>query len=142
MGEQTLVRGQVTNAGFDNAEAVRNLSVHEFGHTFINPLTVLPAVAPGLTAHQALFKPIPGQLQYRDWQTSFNEHLVRAGEVRIALALGLPEVSQQLRTAYSTWIYLPFFEAQLQRYEANRARYPTIESFLPNLIRALPELAR
>ncbi|MCB2410575.1 DUF4932 domain-containing protein [Hymenobacter lucidus] len=141
-GEQTLMRGRVTAAGFDNAEAVRNLSVHEFGHTFVNPLTSLPVFAPGIAAHAALFRPIPGQLQYRDWETSFNEHLVRAGEIRIAQALDRDDVSRQLRAAYADWMYLPFFEAQLQRYEADRQRYPTLESFLPVLIAALPELAR
>ncbi|MBJ6109090.1 DUF4932 domain-containing protein [Hymenobacter sp. BT523] len=141
-GEQTLEHGQVLNAGFDDAEWVRNLSVHEFGHTFVNPLTVLPAFAPGIAAQQALFRPIPQQEQYRDWPTSFNEHVVRAGEVRIALALGRPEVSAKLRADYAAWMYLPFFEAQLQRYEADRRRYPTLESFLPEIIRALPSLTR
>ncbi|HEX8326346.1 MAG TPA: DUF4932 domain-containing protein [Hymenobacter sp.] len=141
-GEQTLARGRVANAGFDDAEWVRNLSVHEFGHTFVNPLTALPAFAPGIAAQQALYRPIPDQAQYRDWGTSFNEHLVRAGEVRIALALGRPEVSSKLRADYAAWMYLPFFEAQLQRYEANRQRYPTLESFLPEIIGALPTLAK
>jgi hypothetical protein len=71
---------------------------------------------------------------------SFNEHLVRAGEVRLALTLGRPEVSQQLRATYAAWIYLPLFEAQLQRYEADRQCYPTLESFLPVLINALSQL--
>jgi hypothetical protein len=141
-GEQTLARGRVVRAGFDNADAVRNLSVHEFGHTFVNPLTARPALAAGIAAHRPLFRPISGQAQYRDWETSFNEHLVRAGEVRLAVALGRADVAQQLRTAYADWMYLPFFEAQLQRYEADRRRYPTLEAFLPNLIAALPTLAR
>ncbi|GAB3232260.1 hypothetical protein GCM10027346_19370 [Hymenobacter seoulensis] len=138
--EQVLQRGRTRAAGFDNAEAVRNLSVHEFGHTFINPLTAQPDLARAIEAHKALFRPIPGMGQYSDWETSFNEHLVRAGEVRLALALGRPEVSTHLRTEYRDWMYLPFFEQQLQLYEANRTRYPTLASFLPELISALPRL--
>lgn len=141
-GEQKRAGARVVAAGFDNAEAVRNLSVHEFGHSFVNPLTAQPAVAAGLAAQQALFRPTPGQPQYRDWETSVNEHLVRAGEVRIALALGRPDVSRQLRADYAAWPYLSFFEAQLQRYEASREQYPTLESFLPSLIAALGELKR
>ena len=139
-GEQVWRRGRLRTAGFDNAEAVRNLSVHEFGHTFVNPLTAQPPFAAAIAAQHALFRPIPGQAQYSDWATSFNEHLVRAGEVRLALALGQPAVSQRLRTAYAAWMYLPFFEQQLQRYEANRQQYPTLASFLPELIRALAAL--
>jgi hypothetical protein len=137
LGEQTVTANRVTDAGFDNPEQIRNLSVHEFGHTFVNPLTALPGIAPSLAAHKNLFRSIPGQGQYSDWETSFNEHLVRAGEVRIALALGLPKVAQQLRTDNANWMYLPFFEKQLARFEANRKRYPTLASFLPDLIAEL-----
>lgn len=142
LGEQIVQGGFVKDAGFNNPEAIRNLSVHEFGHTFANTLTSLPAFAPGIAAHKNLFRPIPGQAQYTDWETSFNEHLVRAGEIRIALALGLPKVAQQLRSAYANWMYLPFFEKQLRRYESNRKRYPTIKAFMPELLAALSSLNR
>ncbi|QIL75220.1 DUF4932 domain-containing protein [Hymenobacter sp. HDW8] len=141
-GEQLRVRGNLLKAGFDNAEEVRKLSVHEFGHTFVNTLTAQPAFAAGIKAQSALFQPIPGHGQYSDWETSFNEHLVRAGEVRLALALGRGDVSEKLRADYAAWMYLPFFEQQLRRYEADRQRYPTLESFLPDLISALPTLNR
>lgn len=137
---QTPGRGRRLRAGFDDADAVRNLSVHEFGHTFVNPLTSRPAFLAALAAYQGLFRPIPGQPQYRDWETVFTEHLVRAGEVRLAHALGRPEVSKQLRVAYADWMYLPFFEAQLQRYEADRQRYPSLEAFLPVVLAALSAL--
>ncbi|GAB3687252.1 hypothetical protein GCM10027592_00540 [Spirosoma flavus] len=139
---QIIQENTVKNVGFDNPEAVRNLSVHEFGHTFVNPLTARPAFAQKIATYKYLFKPIQGQPQYSDWETSFNEHLVRAGEVRIALALGLPNVAQQIRNNNANWMYLPFFESQLKRYESNRKRYPTLESFLPELIASLSTLPR
>lgn len=142
MQEQVVQQGHVVQAGFDNAAAVRNLSVHEFGHSFVNPLTGQPAIAARLAAQAALFRPVPGQGQYRDWETLFNEHLVRAGEIRVALALGQQAVAEQLRTEYAAWMYLPFFEQQLQRYEANRQQYPSLEAFLPDLLTAVDALPR
>lgn len=138
--EQIVKGNQIRDVGYDNAAAIRNLSVHEFGHTFVNTLTSLPAFAPKLASYQALFKPIPGQAQYTDWETSFNEHLVRAGKVQIALSQGLPQVARQLRHQNANWMYLAFFEDQLKLYEANRKRYPTLESYMNSLLAALSSL--
>nr|WP_293841731.1 DUF4932 domain-containing protein [uncultured Arsenicibacter sp.] len=140
MGEQLITGNRITDTGYNNAAAIRNLSVHEFGHTFVNTLTVLPVFATALAVHKSLFKPIAGQAQYTDWETSFNEHLVRAGEVRIALALGLPRVAAQLREQNEAWMYLSFFEKQLSVYEANRKRYPTLKSYMGQLIDSLSAL--
>ncbi|GAB3013325.1 hypothetical protein GCM10027185_05040 [Spirosoma pulveris] len=138
--EQLLQNGLVIDTGFDDPDAIRNLSVHEFGHTFVNPLTALPTFASSIAAYKHLFRPISGQAQYSDWETSFNEHLVRAGEIRIAQKLKRPDVMEKLRTAYANWMYLPFFTAQLQRYESNRKKYPTLAVFLPDLIAALSSI--
>nr|WP_242693295.1 DUF4932 domain-containing protein [Sabulibacter ruber] len=139
--EQRLGAGaKVLEAGYDNPAEIRNLSVHEFGHSFVNPLTSQPRLAEQINRYQHLFKPIPNQGQYSDWLTSFNEHLVRAGEIRIAQQMGNQQESQNLQRAYQDWMYLPHFLQQLQHYEQNRKQYPRLEDYLPVLIASLGAL--
>ncbi|MBA9079630.1 MULTISPECIES: DUF4932 domain-containing protein [Rufibacter] len=143
MQEQVLDRNKRTlAAGYDNPTEIRNLSVHEFGHSFVNPLTTQPPLEAQINQYAHLFKPIPHQPQYTDWLTSFNEHLVRAGEIRIALQMGTAQGAQALQTSYRDWMYLPHFLQQLSRYERNRIQYPTLASFLPDLVASLSALGQ
>ncbi|MFT2008980.1 DUF4932 domain-containing protein [Pontibacter sp. 13R65] len=141
--EQSIDKGDsVLTAGYNNAEEIRNLSVHEFGHSFVNPITTQARFAEMIDAYKSLYQPIPGQGQYSDWLTIFNEHLVRAGEIRIALAMGQKEESRNLQEAYRDWMYLPHFINQLKQYESNRSKYKKLEDFLPILIASLAELEK
>jgi hypothetical protein len=135
------VQGQrVVDPGFNDSEAVRTLCVHEFGHSSVNPHTMQPALMERINQYTDLFKPVPNQAQYTDWLTLFNELTVRAGEIRIALKMGLPSESQRLRTLYKDWPYLDHFIAQLAYYERHRDTYPAFTDFLPNLIGSLDTL--
>lgn len=139
--EQVLGEGkQVLEAGFNNATEIRNLSVHEFGHSFVNQLTMRSPYVEQINAYKHLFKPIANQGQYSDWETIFNEHVVRAGEVRIALRLGDAKESKRLQEEYRDWIYLPHFTEQLAYYEQNRSKYKRFEDYLPTLISSLIKL--
>jgi hypothetical protein len=138
--EQITSEGVVTQAGFNNPGEIRNLSVHEFGHTFVNPLTQSAPFEEQISRYAHLFKPIPNQGQYSDWLTSFNEHIVRAGEIRIASVMGNDRESERLRFEYKDWMYLSHFIEELKKYEHNRKKYPTFKSFLPALINSLKTL--
>lgn len=139
--EQILGPGkQVIAAGFNNAAQIRNLSVHEFGHSFVNQLTMRPPYAEQINHYKHLFKPVVNQEQYSDWETIFNEHVVRALEVRIALQLGEVKESKSLQEACKEWIYLPHFIEQLAYYEQNRKKYKRFEDYLPTLIQSLTKL--
>ena len=131
---------KVVEAGFDNADEIRNLSVHEFGHSFVNPLTMQASYAAQINRYKHLFKPVPNQGQYSDWLTLFNEHLVRAGEIHIALLMGQVKESKRLQESYKDWMYLPHFIEQLKLYEANRSTYKKLEDYLPVLIASLVKL--
>lgn len=138
--DQTVRQQRVYDPGYNDAEAVRTLAVHEFGHSFINPYTMLPATAEQINQYSSLFRAVPGQAQYTDWLTLFNELTVRAGEIRIARAMNRPDQSRWLRKQYANWPYLDHFTAQLAYYEQHRARYPTFTGFLPTLINSLAQL--
>ncbi|QHT71561.1 DUF4932 domain-containing protein [Rhodocytophaga rosea] len=139
--EQVLGKDkQVLEAGFNNSHEIRNLSVHEFGHSFVNQLTMRSPFAAQINGYKHLFKPVPNQGQYSDWETIFNEHVVRAAEVRIALELGQAKESKRLQEAYKDWIYLTHFIEQLTYYEHNRRTYKCFEEYLPTLINSLKKL--
>lgn len=138
--DQKVRQQQVYDPGYNDAEAVRTLAVHEFGHSFVNPYTMLPATAAQINQYSSLFRAVPGQAQYTDWLTLFNELTVRAGEIRIAQAMNRPDQSRRLREQYANWPYLDHFIAQLAYYEQHRARYPTFTTFLPELIGSLAQL--
>ncbi len=130
----------VIKTGYDNKDEVRNWSVHEFGHSFANMTTMNEQFAQEINKYKHLFKPIKDNPQYADWGTVFNEHLVRAGEIRIALKMNQKEISQKLYKDYQNYMYLDHFIAQLKVYEANRHKYPDIDSFIPVLIQSLSKL--
>ncbi len=138
--DQQLQGQRVVDPGFDDSEAVRTLCVHEFGHSFVNPHTMQPVLMERINQYKDLFKPVPNQAQYTDWLTLFNELTVRAGEIRIALKMGLPTESQRLRELYKDWPYLDHFSVQLAYYESKRDKYPTFTNFLPDLISSLEKL--
>ena len=138
--DQQVQGQQVIDPGFDDAEAVRTLCVHEFGHSFVNPYTMQPALTARINQYSGLFRPIPNQAQYNDWLTVFNELTVRAGEIRIALKMGRPRESKRLRNAYKDWPYLDHFIRQLAYYERKRARYPAFTDFLSDLAGSLKKL--
>jgi hypothetical protein len=137
---QQVDHQRVVDPGFDDSEAVRTLCVHEFGHSFVNPHTMQPILTEQINQYKDLYKPIPHQGQYTDWLTVFNELTVRAGEVRIALKMGLPRESQRLRGEYKDWPYLDHFITQLAYYERHRVKYPAFTDFLPDLITSLANL--
>ena len=132
--------GVVSEAGYNNASEIRNLSVHEFGHSFVNPLTQSSAYEESISRFKQLYKPIPNQGQYTDWLTVFNEHVVRAGEIRIASVMGLEKESDRLKAEYKDWMYLPHFIDQLKIFEKSRTKYETFESYLPVLVSSLEKI--
>ena len=132
--------GRIISPGFDNREEIRRLSVHEFGHSFVNPVADLPKYRVQIEQFNNLYAPIKGQEQYDNWHTQFCEYVVRAGEVRIALAMNDPTAAKATETRNTKWHYLSHFTNQLERYERNRAKYPTFEAFFPDLITSLDAL--
>ncbi|MFD2574328.1 DUF4932 domain-containing protein [Spirosoma soli] len=131
---------RIVSPGFNNAPEIRRLSVHEFGHSFVNPLANQTGYKTQIERFNNLYEPIEGQQQYRDWHTQFCEYVVRAGEVRIALAMNDPAAARATEVRDAKWRYLPHFVNQLTYYEQNRKRYPTFEAFFPDLIASLAKI--
>ncbi len=111
--------------------------IHETSHSFVNPL---------VAAHEAAFAPALARLYpwvsarmasmaYTTWQIVLAESLVRASVVRYLAAndeLAVEdEIEDQLKRGFA-WIE-PLADA-LARYEEDRARWPGLASFVPELV--------
>jgi hypothetical protein len=108
--------------GFADEKHIRELSVHEFGHSFTNPvLNKIPAQL--FTETAVLFDTIKTAMEdqgYNNWISSVYEHFVRAGEVIIARNLGHTADAEKLQAYYINgrkFIYLPLIIEELQKYD-------------------------
>jgi len=109
--------------------------VHEFSHSFVNP-AVVRAQERFRAAGQAIYPAVAQEMRsqaYSNWQTMINESLVRAAVARYVLAksgevAARAEVAAQRARGF-LWTH-ELFEL-LGEYERARARYPTLDSFLP-----------
>jgi Domain of unknown function (DUF4932) len=133
---------EYTQYGFDNAEVTRFLTVHEIGHSFVNPL--LLSHRSDIDHDHLLFTPNLAksleQSYISNWEVCLIEHLVRLGEIRTARAMGNKEEETRLRTLHTKtfgFILLPILEQKITEYENNRKRYPNFKSFLPEIFKLL-----
>jgi len=132
--------------GFDSPADIREMSVHEFGHSFVNPITDLPESKKLFNKYSYLYNPIKTQMKnmaYGSWESCVNEHIVRLGEIRIALALNDSTTANKIRkedTEIKKFIYLPYLEKKILEYENNRVTYKTFADFFPELIKVFSEI--
>ena len=115
---------------------------HEFCHTVINPLTDAHAKQVESLAHryQLVAERMQGQIG-NTWSDCVTEHIMRAVTARIiALRYGEKQ-SIALLHKHLAWgfIYVPRLLNALKRYEQQRAQYPTIAAFYPELLQAFDE---
>ncbi|OCA72676.1 hypothetical protein BBH99_13055 [Chryseobacterium contaminans] len=130
----------INQFGYDNQFQARFLSVHEFGHSFVNK-EVYP--------HKAQLKKFKGLFEqsnlkeimiktggYGDHQTCIAEHLVRLGEIETAKIQKDFERAKKLEEYHlkNNFIFLPLLEDKLKQYRANRKKYRKFGDFIPQLL--------
>jgi hypothetical protein len=82
------------------------------------------------------------QQAYGNWQTCVNEHLVRVNVARFELTRGQANHDTIIQLELSKgFIYITDLDILMERYEKNRAMYPTYESFYPEIIKLFNSLA-
>lgn len=129
--------------GFNNIKKIRELSVHEFGHSFINPeIDKLPDSI--LKQTEKLFIPLKSDMEnqgYTNWKTCVYEHFVRASEILISEKIA--EVNET-NTLYEEYInernfkYIPIILEELRKYE--KGIYPTFYKAVEASMKKLVEL--
>jgi hypothetical protein len=140
-GKQVVIGNDIKEVGFDDTQKISNLCIHEFGHSFVNTWTSTEPYLSSIKKHDFLYSQIESAKQYSDWQTLFNEYIVRAGEIIIMQQLGNKTFAEATRKKYKDWVYLDYFIAQLTNYTQERSKYHSFQNFLPTLIQNLGTLA-
>lgn len=132
---------------FGEGSEFQYLVWHEFSHSFTNPLVDRNLEIVERTAK--LFEPLREVMKpqaYGEWRTCVYEHIVRACTVRFSYREKGKEAGDsalEYETKQRGFAHLPALCRELERYEASRDRYPTLDSFFPELLavfdRALTE---
>jgi len=129
---------------FGTTETFNFLQRHEFSHSFVNPVTskhwdlvgkysnLLPAMAEKMRASA-----------YAEWQTVVNESIIRAVTSRLAYRLdGREAGDKELNKNKSLgFVFTDALVGKLEEYEQNRSKYPTLDSYYPELVKAFEGLS-
>ncbi|MFY7829822.1 MAG: DUF4932 domain-containing protein [Flectobacillus sp.] len=135
---------QVSNLqlGYDNSTSLRDICVHEFGHSFVNP--AIDKVDESLLKDkEALFEPIKDNMSqqgYNQWKICLYEHFNRANEVIIARLIGdnnKAEKTLQENVKNKSFIYLPQIVEKLEYWYNNEFLNKTYEQKVSDIIAEL-----
>jgi hypothetical protein len=109
--------------GFADKQRLRELSVHEFGHSFVNPgVDKLPEKL--LIDSEHLLEPMRLAMSnqgYNTWRASLYEHFTRAGEIIIAEKMGDSSGAKKLLKEYleeRQFKYIPVILVELRKYDS------------------------
>lgn len=125
--------------GFDNMVFLRNLCIHEFGHSFVNP-AIDKVEASVISKSEHLFEPIKEKMAaqaYNSWKICLYEHFVRAGEVLIAKNLEDLKTARKIldeNTREKSFIYLPKIVSKLAKWQKSEADSKTYEQIVSEII--------
>jgi hypothetical protein len=119
--------------------------VHEFVHTYVRPLVTEHAKALRPAGEKILSRVKPemrGQ-GYGEWATVMTEALVRACTVRYVLALdGTAAADAEVKyNAGRMFLWTGGLADLLAEYETSRQTYPTLDVFMPRILRFFDDYA-
>jgi len=130
----------------DYNESVLSTIIHEFNHSFANPLVernVKILEAPG----KALFNPVKDQMSkmaYGNWKTVMYESLVRASVIQYFIDNHSPENQiRRMKVAEMSngFLWTPQLVDLLKEYENNRNTFPELSAFMPRIAALYESLA-
>ena len=121
-------------------EAYLPILVHEFNHSFVNPIVEKfhsDLAKSGTAIYAAQMDKMEAQA-YGSWQTMYAEAIVRASVIKYLKDHHYPfefiqsEINDQVGKGF---IWTGDLVEALERYDNNRAQFPTLESFMPEIVR-------
>lgn len=128
VGPQQVHDTSELHMGFENANDIRELSVHEFGHSFVNPvLDRLPEtmIDSSESLHTSVKEAMYSQ-GYNNWNGCVYEHFVRTVEIIIAEST-LPQAEyRKLENSYLVdrrFIFIPQLKPILSAYQDRRLTF-------------------
>ena len=130
---------------FGDLARLQDVLWHEFAHSFVDPITAENLER--VNEFADLYTPIADQMVkaggYMNWQTSVNEHIIRAITCRLFLSeLGPKAGADALQAERGRGFeYIDAIHSKLLVYEADRSKYPTFRSFFPEIVSAFSEIS-
>lgn len=129
---------------FGNEDGFRYIALHEFSHSFINPLT--EENIDEVNKYSQLYEPISEKMSkqaYNIWEACVNEHIVRAVVARLTF---IHSGSENYETIVSYekdrgFLYIDELTKKLEEYEKNRDKYKSFKDFYPELVKVFKELS-
>ncbi|MCC5910883.1 MAG: DUF4932 domain-containing protein [Clostridiaceae bacterium] len=128
---------------YDDEELFLNVLIHEFSHSFVNPLTSEHMDIVNTT--KSLFEPVKEVMSrqaYGSWETAINEHIVRANTALMLRSI-LGETAYENDLALNRdrgFIYIDEVIGSISYYLDNRDRYPTFDDYYPELMQVFVNL--
>jgi hypothetical protein len=137
-----VISGSLVRSSGNLASGLWTLLVHEWSHTLVKPALDLnerliasyahlyPAIARDMTS---------GGQAYGSWRVAVEEHIIRAAEARMVLALGGTAEAEAVlaRNEKLGFRYIRLFYNRLADFEGDRRTFPTFADFVPRLLSAL-----
>ena len=120
--------------------------IHEFSHSFVNDLTAQNEEALkniGEQMYAMLKDKINGP--YNTWETMMNEALVRAAVIKYIKDHNFEKEVIEYLVAYELsngFLWIRELVGELEKYDTQRDLYPTLESYMPNIIEAYKVYAK
>jgi hypothetical protein len=120
--------------------------LHEFNHSFVNYLVDLyknDLESSGEKLFMAV-KPEMNRQAYIDWETMFKESLVRAAVIKYMKDHRFDprdidrEKAMQLKKGF---LWIAELTEELENYDKQRGKYPTLESYMPAIVTAFKTYA-
>ena len=132
---------------FGTQEGFRQLAWHEFGHSFVNPLSESLKNRIKISEYSSLFMPIREKMEkegYSNWETCVNEHIVRAITARLTfIHFGKQAGEDELRDQKSRgFVYIDPLCKKLEEYEIRRDKYPAFADFFQELLKVFEEITK
>ncbi len=136
-----------TAFGYGDRNLLTEMTIHEFGHTFVSSLLEQDTFAQQIEKSVDLFTPAWRELmqinQVSHWNACVDEHIVRLGEIRIATAMGNTKEVERLREQHIEkmhFLLLPALEELSETYENDPDTYPNYTVFIPRILSYLEQL--
>lgn len=115
--------------------------LHEFNHSFVNYL-LKKNPEPFRKSGEKIYQTVENEMNsqaYGNWETMLNEALVRAAVIKYMKDHKFTDKEIQTETNIQlnrAFLWIEELVAELEKYDRQRSIYPTLESYLPNIINA------
>lgn len=121
--------------------------LHEFNHSFVNGLQEEHSELFRNSA-EIIFDGVKKEMKngaYGSWETMLNEALVRAAVIKYMKDHNFPKDQIALETSEQKnrgFIWIEDLLIELETYDRNRTKYPTLEDYIPELAKAYADFAK